>query len=134
MNYEDATAAVRAHFETEWANETPIAWPDVAFTPPERAPWVRFTMLHADGYQASIGDPGNNRQRRVGQVIVQVFQPQGEGSKQARQLADRAVDAFMNADVDGIHFHDVFAREIGNDGQGWYQINVIARFRYDHLT
>lgn len=134
MNMQGAVAAMRSLFKTAWGNTTAIAWPDVSFTPPDGAAWVRFTERHDDGYQASIGAPGNNRQRRTGFVIIQVFVPQGKGGTSCRPLADQAVLAFVNQTVQGIHFNDVHAREVGNDGHGWYQINVYARFYYDQIA
>ena len=134
MSLEAKEAAVRAFFKAQWGSGTDISWPDDKFNPPNGESWVSFTMLIFDGYQASIGSPGNNRQRRTGQVVIQVFQPQGKGSTEARQLADDAVDIFVNQNVSGVIFRNVHARPVGNDGRGYYQINVVAPFYYDDLA
>jgi hypothetical protein len=134
MNYETAIAAMRSYFDAEWNNATPVAYDDVPFTIPQNETWVRFNISHADGYQASIGSPASNRFRREGLIVAQVFQPQGQASKDARQKADLIVSAFLGVENSGIHYYDVQVREIGNDGAGYYQINVLIYFRYDHIA
>jgi len=132
MNFDQAEAEIRAHFNTQWNGLTEIAWPDVQFTKPDDT-WVRFTAQENDGFQNTIGSPGSNAFRHTGIVTVQVFQPQGQASKDARDKAQKAIEAFQGMDVNGIHFFDVQARQVGND-RGWYQINVLASFRYDEIT
>jgi hypothetical protein len=134
MNYENATKAIRSFFAAKWGSTTKVAYDDVPFDIPDNETWVRFNIKHVDGYQASIGAPSHNRQRREGFIIAQVFQPQGKGSLDARKKADLIVGHFFNAQTSGIIFHDVHAKEIGNDGAGWYQINVLIKFRYDHIA
>jgi hypothetical protein len=133
MSYEAAVKAIVAHFNDEWNNLTPVAYPDVAFTPPDET-WVRLNVDHADGYQASMGSPGNNMFRREGLVNVQVFAKQGEAKLDALKKADAAISAFQGIELNGIHFYDVHMRDVGNDGAGWYQINVLANFRYDEIA
>lgn len=135
MNFNDAEAEIRAFFNTGWASFTTVAWPDDKFTPPDDVTWVRFDCRENDGAQASIGAPGSNRFRHFGVVTIQVFQPRGQASKDARAKATTALGIFMGAETtNDIHFFDVRARQIGEDAQGWYQINVEASFRYDEIT
>lgn len=133
MNYSEATKAMQFYFKTSWNGLTKIAYDDVAFTPPNET-WVRLTVKHADGYQATAGDPGNNRHRRTGTIFVQVFQPQNKAAQDALIKADIAASLFIGKDLLGIHFSDTSIREIGNDGQGFYQINVTSQFRYDQIA
>ena len=133
MKFGAAEAAIRGYFNTGWGSTTPIAWPDLTFTPPN-ATWVRFSMKNDDGFQASMGDPGNNRHRRIGTVFIQVFQPQGQASTDARAKADKAADIFLANTLTGVLFKNVNARDIGPDGNGFYQWNVTANFQYDRLT
>lgn len=133
MNFSQAEAVVRAYFHDGWNGLTPIAWPDVAFTVPDTT-WVRFSMKPNLGYQASAGDPGNNRFRRKGLIFIQVFQKQGQGSIDARAKADAAADLFIGKSTSGITFYDVVAKDVGPDGNGWYQWQVIASYRYDALA
>ena len=134
MSYETAVKNIRAHFATQWGSTTPVAYDDVPFTIPNGQTWVRLNIAHVDGYQASIGSPNSNRFRRDGLITAQVFQPQGQGSIDARKKADMIVADFLNAETSGIIYYDVQAREIGSDGAGWYQINVLIKFRYDVIA
>ena len=133
MNFGQAEAAVRKYFNAQWDKLTDIAWPDMDFDTPNET-WVRFSMKNNDGFQASFGNPGNNRFRRKGMVYVQVFQKEGKGSTDARAKADVAADIFMADELSGVTFYNVNAKDIGPDGNGWYQWNVSAEFRYDRIT
>lgn len=135
MNFDDARKEIRAFFETEWGALTAIAWPDVEFTVPDGQTWVRFNSEENDGRQVSMGSVGANRFRHFGIVTVQVFQPQGQGSKDASSKATTALGVFMGATTsNGVKFFDVSGRDVGNDDNGFCQINVTASFYYDELT
>lgn len=135
MNFIEAEAEIRKFFNDAWNGATPIAWPDLKFPIPDRENWVRFDCAENDGQQVSMGSPGSNRFRHYGIVTIQVFQPQDQGSKEARQLATDALGVFMGAvTANGVYFQDVQGRQIGNDGNGFYQINVLASFYYDEIT
>jgi len=134
MNFNEAEAEIRAFFATAWGATTEVAYPDLPFEAPN-ATWVRFDCRENSGNQASMGSPGSNRFRHFGIVTIQIFQPQGQSSKDARTQATAALSAFMGANTtNNIHFYDVHAKQIGNDGYGYYQINVMALFRYDQIT
>lgn len=134
MNFTEATASMRRFFDANWPHDVPVAYDDVSFSKPDAEPWVRLTIKHNEGFQASVGDPGNNRHRREGIIVAQIFSPEGDASKTARELADSAADIFIGATDNGIHFYNTVAREAGNDGMGWYQINVTASFWYDRIA
>jgi hypothetical protein len=135
MNFIEAYAEIAKFFDTEWATATSVSYPDKDFTIPEGENWVRFNCQETSGNQVSMGSPGNNRFRHFGLVTIQVFQPQGLGSKEARQLATTALGVFMGATTtNGVKFFDVAGNQVGNDGKGFFQINVVASFYYDQLT
>lgn len=136
MNFNEAEAEIRKFFDTAWADLTPVAWPDSRYDPPSNdQTWVRFNCRENDGFQSSIGSPGSNRFRHFGIVTIQIFQPQGQGSVDAREKATAALAVFMGQETtNGIHFYNVQAAQVGNDGNGFYQINVLASFRYDEIT
>lgn len=132
--FSQAEAAIRAYFNTEWNGLTQIAWPDLDFTPPDSETWVRFVCVGNDGFQASMGDPTANRFRHFGIVTIQIFQPFGQGSIDARAKADEVLSIFQGVSLNGIYFFNANARQIGQDGFGYYQINVLISFRYDDIT
>jgi hypothetical protein len=134
MNFNQAEASIRKYFNAQWAGLTPIAWPDTNFVPPSGETWVRFNCQEINGEQSTMGSPGSNRFRHSGIITIQVFQPQGQNSRDARVKATAAIAAFMGVENEGILFFNVQGRQLGNDGQGYYQINVLASFRYDEIT
>lgn len=135
LTFDEAEKEMRAFFNTGWASATAIAWPDEKFTPPDGAIWVRYNSTETDGFQATMGSPGSNRFQHIGLVTVQLFAPQGDASIDIRAKADDVLAIFMGKETtNNIHFYNVQVRQIGNDGAGLYQINVIASFRYDQIT
>lgn len=112
--------------------KTPIAWPNVAFTPPS-GPWVRFSVLDGEGVWRSIGSPGSNIAGYVGVVVIQVFVPLLSGESTAREYADAAAATFQGQTIGGIRFSLAtfsLSNSVAND---WYQMNVSIPFRRDEL-
>ena len=136
MSYAAAHAAIRQHFETQWAGATPVQYPSVDFTIAGDASWVRLNISDAAADWASMGDPGNNIERNLGQVTIQIFVLSGVGEGAALALADaaRAVFRSWTDAASGLRFEvPPYARQVGVDGK-WYQINVVAPFRFDDFT
>lgn len=135
MDIESAYAEIVAFFDNGYADASPVSYPDIEFTPPNNETYAVFNCQEVGGTQASTGAPSNNRFRHFGIVTVQIFQPSGSGSKDAREKAKAALAVFMGKKTtNGIIFSDVAANTIGNDGNGFYQINVTTAFRYDQIT
>lgn len=133
-DYTTAWSAIADYIETQWADQTPLIVDDFAVDVPNADAWVRLTIRHTDGNQSTMGSPGSNRFRRFGIVTMQIFQRQGEFGITARELAENALAIFTGAENSGIYYYNATVREIGNDGRGWFQINVISEFRYDEIT
>lgn len=133
MDFKEARDTARAYFNTQWNDLTPVAWPDVSYKP-TKATWVSFTMRHGEGFQASVGAPSSNRFRREGIITIQVFAPENTGANDAADKADAAANIFIGVTNGGISYYGTTINEIGNDDAGFYQINVITKFRYDRLA
>ncbi|MCF0055514.1 phage tail terminator-like protein [Dyadobacter sp. CY356] len=137
MSIELTVKTIRARFAAAWGVTTKVAYddvPDKTIPPSPAATWVRLNIVHVDGNQASIGSPGSNKFRRYGLITAQIFSPQGKGSVDARKKADLIIPIFQGVQNSGITYYDVHPREIGNDGAGWYQINVLSKFYYDEIA
>jgi len=135
MTYAVAHAAIRARFETQWAAATPVQYPNVKFSIPETS-WVRLNIAQAASDWVGMGDPGNNPERNFGQVTVQIFTESGAGEGAALAYADtvRGVFRSWRDAASGVRFEvPPYARQIGIDGK-WYQINVVAPFKFDDFT
>lgn len=113
--------------------KTPIAWPNVNFTPPS-GPWVRFNVLDGEGAWRSIGSPGSNIAGYVGVVVIQIFVPLLSGESTARDYADAAAAIFQGQTISGIRFSPATAQIFNTSlADGWHQINVSIPFRRDVL-
>ena len=135
MDFDSAEVEIRDFFETAWAGATSISWPDMDFTVPDGQTWVTFNCQENEGSQVSMGSPGNNRFRHFGTVILQIFAVPGKAGNDARAKAQIALNAFQGAQTtNDIVFFDAFARQVGNDPNGYYQVNVTVSFYYDELT
>lgn len=131
MGYETEANEIRSHFDTEWADETPVDWPNTAFAKPDRDPWIRFRIRPADAGQADMAS--SPRFRHDGAVIVQVFVREHTGDGRAKELADKAAAIFRRTTIGSSVFRTPRANDIGPDGRGWYQINVIAPYYRDEV-
>lgn len=113
--------------------KTPIAWPNVNFTPPS-GPWVRFNVLDGEGAWRSIGSPGSNLAGYVGVVVIQIFVPLLSGESTARDLADAAAVIFQGKVISRIRFSPATVQILNTSlADGWHQINVSIPFRRDVL-
>ena len=132
-DYTTAWLSMADYFKTEWGVAVPLFLDDDADTPTTET-WARLTIKHTDGGQVTMGAPGSNRFRRFGTITVQIFQKQGDFGIAARELAENALAIFAGVENDAITYYNGSVREVGNNGRGWYQINVITEFRYDEIT
>lgn len=133
MSYATEANAIRSRFNAEWGVTTPIAWPNVNFTPPSGEPWVRLEILPSGADQITIGASGGRTFRHDGMVTVQVFVPSNEGDGEARTLAEQAAVIFRGVTVGTIRFLAPYTTTGGNDGAGWYQVNVWCPYTRDTL-
>lgn len=100
---------------------------------PPGLPWLRVSVQHVGGSQASLGDlSGKRRQVKNGFVSVQVFTPAGDGMRQMDPLVDVVLDAYRTggSTPGGVHFREARFSEIGKDG-AWFQANCLIDFEYD---
>lgn len=135
----NARETIYQAFQTAWtaAFVTPPTFTtdNEVFEPPVDAAWVRMVVRHDGSTLECIGgtgDGGMNTYQRTGRVIMQVFTPLNQGTREADTLAQAARAIFEGTTLssNAIRFNNVVLREIGPDGS-WYQINLEAAFQYD---
>lgn len=136
MSYADERAAIEGRWATQWvtgspsAARTPTAYENVPLDPPADSPWVRLTVLNGEGQQISAGDPGSNTHRYAGVISIQIFTPGGQGTGQAKTLADAAAAVFRNVRFDSIYCRVPYVSGTSLDGS-WHQTNVTVPFWRD---
>lgn len=129
MSYATEANAIRSRFSAAWGTTTPVAWPNVSFTPPSGEPWVRLEILPAGSDQETMGAPGAATFWYDGLVSVQVFTPSNEGDGEARTLAEQVCAIFRSVQAAGIIYDTPWITTSGNDGAGWYQLTTWCPYR-----
>jgi len=120
-------------FVTDWANATPVTFANEDFSPPTDTPWVRLAVLHFTGNQETLGEVGNRRFRREGQISIQVFTPLNDGLRDIDALVQSARQIFEGRTLTGpIWCTDSAVQEIG-PSDGWFQFNVDTDFAYEEV-
>lgn len=97
--------------------------------------WIRVTILHADGSQASLAGPvGKRRWNRIGTLVVQCFAPIATGGlDEARAMACALRDGIQGkASTHDVWFRNATIKEVGPDNK-WYQVNFSVTFTYDDV-
>ena len=97
--------------------------------------WFRWTMQHADGYQASLSNQhGERRWRREGFIIVQCFSLLNNGGLYgAQRMAESVRDAYQGSSTPGgVWFRNATTQEVGED-RHHFQVNAIVNFNYDEV-
>lgn len=124
---------LRTRFNTAWASRTPVAWPNVAFTPPSpQSIWCRFSLVEGDTIQTTFGASTNNF-RTPGTLFVQLFDKPGIGDAAILQKADEAAAIFRNWCGTNVRCRAPHMKNIGATSDGWYQVNVNIPFIKDEL-
>ncbi len=100
-----------------------VQYDNVALEPPDNEAWVRLTILDGDSTRSSYGT-----YKTTGVVDISVFIPLGEGDQEAFSIADRIVNAFLPATVQGVQFRVPSASSIGRSGRFW-QVSVTCPFQ-----
>lgn len=144
MSYAAERTWIRTRLQTLWvtgsAERTPIAWDNVAFSPPEPpAPWIRPTITAQRAYAAEIGTAGIRR--HDGALIVEVFTPAMTGTNENDVLCDAIAALFRDVSESGIRFDQPFVipigirtdtGRVGSEG-AWYKQDVICPFERDTI-
>ena len=92
-------------------------------------PWVTYTIQTLDNLNISPGFRWNE-----GQVVFQCFVPLQAGADDAESLAEQVAGALRGQTFTGGHFRNIRLVELGDDGSGWWQYNVLAEFYQDETA
>lgn len=124
---------LRTRFNTVWASRTPVAWPNIPFTPPSpQSEWCRFSIVEGESRQTTFGATTNNF-RTPGTLFVQLFDKPGAGDADILQRADEVAGIFRNWCGTNVRCRVPTIRAIGDTSDGWYQVNVSVPFVRDEL-
>lgn len=130
MSYTAEEQAILGDFNTFWADQHPVAWPNVEFEKPQGSPWVRVKVQRPFGgaFQADLST--NPRYRHSGVFFVQIYTPSNVMTAQGLTLADSIADHYRARKLGSISFRTPSVRDTGLDG-AWYQHLVSCPFWRD---
>lgn len=108
-----------------------FAPPNERYEPSRGVSWVTYTMQTLDNRNMVMGshlDAGTGVRFNEGQVEFQCFVPVDSGADDAAALAEVVAGALRGVTFTGGSFRNLRLIELGADGEGWYQYNVLAEF------
>ena len=95
---------------------------------PETGVWSRVTIKGGINSIASLSDKPCIKE--VGTVIVQLFERIGSGTGEIKKQADSLANHLGCYTVDKLELLAPSIIDVGDDGNGFYQINVSIPYRY----
>lgn len=128
MTLNEAKTAMRARIAAfTGLQPTQIGWPNKTYTPPASGLWVRVAFKGAPSIIAGLADKPITRE--IGTLFIQCFDRNNNGEAAVQKLADQLKDwlgYYMSGQLELLMPSSI---EVGDDGNGFYQINVSIPFR-----
>ena len=90
-------------------------------------PWVRAVLIPSLTTNADL----QGLERHYGIYRVSVFVPLNSGTYYAYEYANQIRELFSNTTIDGIVCYASEIRRVGDDGNGWFMLNVLINFWAD---
>ena len=97
--------------------------------PADGAEYVHLNIAHVSG---TIPALGNDKYRRSGVLVVNIWAQEGKGMSRADELAEAALGWLETLELAGVRFRDPGLTESGASG-GYWQGAASARFEYDTI-
>lgn len=103
--------------------------PPKPFEPAGRSIWARLADIPGLSSTPEVGNGPSVR--RTGILVIQLFVPSYKGTLAITKAADTLVQHFeyYSAPEGPLDFFAVSPNVIGDDGNGWYQVNVSIPYR-----
>ena len=113
--------------------QTAIAKKDVAyqnekpFDPKGKIIWARLSIKHGLASAIEIGN--GPIVHRTGIALIQIFVPLATNTLFITQTADKLRELFENQTDGSLDYFSVSPDEVGDEGNGWYQLNLSIPYR-----
>lgn len=110
-----------------------VGYENRPFTQPAgKATWAKFSVREGTRGAATVGKDEN---RTLGIVYLQLFTPENEGTKKAREAAQKLAEIFEHKSPAGaagaFTFRAVNLTPVGREPGGFYQFNATCEFWHD---
>lgn len=131
MSFDELRQYSEQRMADNWAETAPVAYENVQFEKPAGSPFVNFSVINGEGFTAGLDIGSVPVVRDTGMVSLQVFVPEGTGTKTSRELIDAFVAIFEHKRFNAITTYSANITPVGVR-DGWHQTNVtvpLRRFR-----
>ncbi len=128
MSFDTLRQDIEQRMVDNWAENATVEYENLPFDKPSNVEWVRLTVTTGQGETQGIAG-STVTVRDTGMVSLQVFAPEGTGTKTSKALVDAFIAIFEHARFNGITTYTASVSSVGNDGYGWHQTNVTVPFR-----
>lgn len=137
MTYEEIRVALMGHLAAfDGIEQECIDYPNraIPFEPPSEGVWCRATIQHGPAFMAGMGEKPYTR--KPGRLVIQCFDRVGAGLGPLNRLIDALEAHFAYWSQGALECLEVSQVDVGisdsvgrPQGLGFYQCNVIIRFR-----
>jgi hypothetical protein len=134
-NFEAVAVSIETQLRSNWGT-TALVPQNTGYKPVPGTPFVYYEVLSNLAFFASIGNPGGNYHRNVGQLLLHVFVPKNSGDGLALTYARQLGSVFKGKNLDNIHFGaaSIGAGETADDKGNFWRRTVSVDFRFDELA
>lgn len=132
-SYTNAQNALDGHLNDFAVSQgLPVQWENGAFDPPDGQAWLRVKFMSADSLVKTLGDDPDRE--LLGSYHVSVSVPDGSGTYQPNQIADRLVAHFKvgtRFSLNGVNTAITNGQRKNGmpGGAGHYMVPVVFRWR-----
>jgi hypothetical protein len=134
--FDDARSAI----ETQLYNNITVVstnnieFANSRFEMPTNETWIRISIIEGNARQASLGNY-TVLKRYTGSIMVDIFIPQYNGTKEGREIADEIATIFDRKQLSygssgTISTRITSAKDVGAH-EGWYQISCTTNYQRD---
>ncbi len=131
-----AFTVIEAYLRAAWT-DTPLAFENETWPLTDDPGAFVYVEITADLLaQETVGSPGANLWREVGEVRCYVLVPNGTGSTAARTIAGDLAALFREVEIDGVQFGDlsIGAADAGETDGNYWRMGVVANWWRDDIT
>ncbi len=128
---ETATKAILGRFNTQWADVTPVSWPNVAFKPPaidSRKLWAEIHVLWGSTFVSTMGGPGEGQNSIPGVIHVTIWGPKDRALGAVLEKTDVVRDMFNRVVFSGVKCRAPDGAVVIEDDPEWVQAVVRTGF------
>lgn len=126
-----AHLSIETRLRNQWADQNvELRYENEA----RKIPIGEHVRLHVRSFRAiETGYSGGKvLYRRPGMIVAQCFVEAKTGTQRARVIADAVIDIYEGQEFEGITCNESEVVEVGDDGNGFWQVNAKIYFDHDY--